>query len=234
MKHKNHVSTSINKLNPGFILTSFMLLFIFSLKANAQVELNLNLYIEGFYTGGGLMDNYGTGGRMFVCGQSANPSDADRVFIAAVDPSDPQNVIDEQTGILQTDGNVSVTFSLSVSSGNSYYLRIRHCGTVETWSAAPVFFSPVTTYSFSSAASQAFGDNQILLPPDNIYYGIYSGDINQDGTVDGLDWPILDCDIQAGAGCNDCDDLNGDGAVDATDFLIFEPNVRLGAGVLHP
>ena len=65
-------------------------------------------------------------------------------------------------------------------------------------------------------------------------FAIFSGDINQDGAIDGSDFLELDPSIQAGDGGYVVGDLNGDGAVDGTDFIIFDPNNQNGIGAAFP
>ncbi len=89
------------------------------------------------------------------------------------------------------------------------------------------------THTFSTAATQAFGDNQVITS-DNLYYALYSGDLNQDGSVESQDFLDLDPSIQAGDGGYVVGDLNGDGGVDATDFLILDANIQIGAGSAIP
>jgi hypothetical protein len=65
-------------------------------------------------------------------------------------------------------------------------------------------------------------------------FGIYSGDVNRDGSVDGSDFLDLDPSIQIGDGGYLPGDLNGDGAVDGSDFLIMDPNIQAGVGSAIP
>ena len=128
---------------------------------------------------------------------------------------------------------MSITFSSAVVPGNSYYIRVNHQNSVETWSALPVLISPVTNYSFSDGASKAFAGN-LVLTTDNLYYAIYCCDINQDGAVDGSDFLELDPAIQNGDGGYAPGDLNGDGSVDGSDFLVLDPNIQNGVGAAVP
>ena len=93
--------------------------------------------------------------------------------------------------------------------------------------------TPTTSYSFSSNASQAFDDNEVATF-DNYGFAIYSGDINQDGSIDATDFLELDPSIQNGDGGYLVGDLNGDGSVDASDFLILDPNIQNGIGAAFP
>ena len=43
------------------------------------------------------------------------------------------------------------------------------------------------TYDFTSANTQAYEDNMIQVDAPPVNFAIYSGDVNQDGVVDGSD-----------------------------------------------
>ncbi len=200
---------------------------------DCNVIIHVNVWIQGFYSGGGLMDNGGNGGPLHVSGVSPDLTDADTIFVSAVTSQPPYTVVDRQPGILKTNGDVAVTFGPGVIAGNSYYIKLNHRNAIETWSASPVVFSQSLTYDFTTNASQAFGNNQTLTP-DNMGWAIFSGDINQDGSIDGSDFLELDPSIQNGDGGYVVGDLNGDGAVDGTDFLVLDPNVQSGIGISIP
>jgi hypothetical protein len=78
----------------------------------------------------------------------------------------------------------------------------------------------------------AAGDNQAQVAPG--VFAIYSGDANQDGTIDGSDFLIIDAAIQNFDGGYVVSDLNGDGGVDGTDFLIVDANIQNFIGVVTP
>ena len=145
----------------------------------------------------------------------------------------PYTEVDRQPGILQTNGEVSVTFSSSVVEGEYYYIKVNHRNSIETWSAAPVLFSQPLSYSFTTAATQAYGSN-LWHTFDGLGWAMYSGDLNQDGSIDGGDFLELDPSIQNGDGGYMVGDLNGDGAVDGGDFLLLDPNIQNGIGISIP
>ena len=147
--------------------------------------------------------------------------------------SQPYTEVDRQTGILKTNGDVNITFGPSVTAGMPYYIKINHHNSVETWSASPVTFGPVTDYLFTTSASQAFGDNMIETF-DSHGWAIYNGDVNQDQAIDATDFLELDPFIQNGAGGYSPYDINGDAAIDATDFLLLDPNIQNGIGASTP
>ena len=237
MKNKIYQLKLKKNLIPGLQITCLMIFFLMTRATNAQVTLNLNLFIQGFYTGGGMMDNNGAGGFLYITGQSVNPADVDFVSIAAIDPN-TFNPADEQQGILQTNGDVSVTFGPSVIEGFPYYIRVIHRSGVETWSAVPVPMNALTTYLFSTSPSMAYGDNQtptsVQGVPDGFGFAIYNGDFNQDGAIDASDLLELDPDVQNGIGGYAGNDFNGDGAVDGLDIPLFICNIESGVAAFRP
>lgn len=88
------------------------------------------------------------------------------------------------------------------------------------------------SYSSKAQTNPAFGDNQIQVEPN--VFAIYSGDVNQDGTIDGTDFLILDADIQNFGGGYIVTDLNGDGAADGSDFLLMDANIQNFVGAVIP
>ena len=196
--------------------------------AECTITLNANIFLEGYYLGNGLMNN-----TLNITGGSADPLDADTIFISAMDPVPPYAQIDRQFGILKTNGDVTVIFGPAVVANNFYYLKLNHRNSIETWSAAPVMLATTTAYSFSSSITQAYNSNEATTF-DALYAAIYTGDINQDGAVDGSDFLDFDVASQAGAGGYEVADLNGDGAVDGSDFLLYDPNVQNGVGAAIP
>lgn len=122
---------------------------------------------------------------------------------------------------LQTNGTALASFSTSPTG--FYYIVIKHRNSIETWSATPltVGTAPVS-YDFSDTASKAYGSNQSLL--ETGVYGMYSGDVNQDGFVDAFDVVPVMNDIDFLLEGNLITDINGDGFVDSFDLPILSNN----------
>lgn len=135
------------------------------------------------------------------------------------------------TSILSTNGLSNISFAGEVS-GASYFIVIKHRNSIATWSANPVLFSASTSYSFSSSDAQAAGSNLVNL--GNGVYGIYSGDINQDGSVDFNDYPSLDISSSNGDLGYLPYDLNGDASVDFNDYPIIDINSSNGIISITP
>jgi hypothetical protein len=118
---------------------------------------------------------------------------------------------------MQTDGTATCLFP---SMNNTYYVVIKHRNSVETWSSNPVMISGNSNYYFTTALSQAYGSNQVQV--ENGIWALYSGDINQDGVVDGIDYNDWENDSNNFAGGYFSTDLNGDGIVDGLDFIYWK------------
>ena len=102
------------------------------------------------------------------------------------------------------------------------YLSIKHRNSVETWLAQPINTVTGGYADLTVSASSVYGSN---LKNISGFYCIYSGDVNQDGSVDALDLIRIDNQAaQSGQGYIN-EDLNGDAVVDETDINISKNNV---------
>ena len=95
-----------------------------------------------------------------------------------------------------------------------------------------VFAMFYASYESKAQTNNAYADNQVEVEPG--VFAMFTGDIDQNGSIDALDFLILDPEIQNGSGGYVVTDLDGSGGVDAIDFLILDPNVQNGIGVAQP
>jgi hypothetical protein len=133
--------------------------------------------------------------------------------------------------IADTGGNCQILIP-SAYANNRYYIGIKHRGSIETWSSSSVLLNNGIFYNFTTSASQAYGANLSNL--GNGVFGMYSGDINQDGAVDFNDYPYLDFGNINGDLGYFSTDLNGDGAVDFNDYPIIDANSINGILAITP
>lgn len=188
--------------------------------------LEVKLFSQGFYLGASQMapvlNNQGF----------PNPtteSDSETLELHQTTP--PYALAFSVNKIWQTNG--TILWKLPPASYNSgYYLVVRHRNMLETWSQNPITLTGFIQYNFSNAASNAFGSNQLEMEPG--IYALYSGDVNQDGVVDGLDFNDWETDNNNFAAGFFSSDFNGDGIVDGLDFLIWEPNNNNFIGTVTP
>jgi len=97
-----------------------------------------------------------------------------------------------------------------------------------------MFSANTLTYDFTSAVTQAFGDNLVQVDSSPVKYAVYSGDINQDGTVDATDVSTIDNDAANFVGGYVVTDLTGDNFVDGTDFAIADNSAANFVSVVRP
>lgn len=124
-------------------------------------------------------------------------------------------------------------FGGAVANGTSYYLIAINRNHLETWSATPITFTAGNaSYNFTTALSQAYGNNQVT------YSGVatlFGGDVNQDGTIDGADGADVDNDaFNFVSGNQRVTDITNDGTVDGTDGGYIDNNAFNFVGVFTP
>jgi len=120
--------------------------------------------------------------------------------------------------------NLSSFHVYTFFGGGSFYLVVRHHNSIETWSKNFITLyraGDIGEYNFIDSAQSTYGNNTKLI---GTRYCIYSGDVNQDGMIDGVDMAKIDNDSYNGITGYVNTDLNGDYFVDGTDLLIGENN----------
>lgn len=185
--------------------------------------LNLKVYIQGYYVGGGQMtpalSNEGVG---------SNTSLTDSIDVELHASTSPYSLVATKRVALSTNGSAIATFP---TLSGSYYVAVKHRNAIETWSAAPIA-ATVTSYDFTTAANKAYGSNQVLV--DIGKWGLYSGDLNADDNIDLLDLNLLENDVSIFASGYVNTDLNGDGNTDLLDTPMLEDNITNFIFTLRP
>jgi subtilisin-like proprotein convertase family protein len=162
---------------------------------------------NGFWTGG------------------SQPTDTVRMYLRQ--SFAPYTKTDSAIGYINQFG-FCTTYLANAINGN-YYIEYKHRNSLAVWSNIPKSFTQGGSTSFS-----------ILGGPGNVYGGelisidgrwcMYSGDINQDGAINGNDFTIFN--TQFGQNGYIVSDLNGDNTVNGNDFTIF--NTGFGHQTNHP
>ena len=138
----------------------------------------------------------------------------------------PYMIIDSAKGIIDSVTFKSeIKFNYNLSPGN-YYLDIRHRNSIETWSADPVFYSFGTSmnYDFTLSPASAFGSNEKSAGSK---WGIYSGDVDQNGFIDLSDVISVYNESNNFAAGYIRQDCNGDSIVDLSDIIVAYNNSLL-------
>jgi hypothetical protein len=197
----------------------------------AARTLSLKLFVEGLCSGmpAGMMresedengPEYGTG-------------IADKIEVSLYTSVFPYTMVYAKDSVmLETDGTAELT-DIPFGLQGEYYIVIRHRSSIETWSGQLISFSGTGTvvYDFSMSAGQAYGQNQTAISKG--YYAIYSGDLNDDGKVDGSDMAMLDNALTQLLQGYIIEDVTGDGGVDGSDMSIIDNNVTNFVKVKKP
>lgn len=139
------------------------------------------------------------------------------VLLADVNP--PYNIVDTGYALLDFQ-RLSNVFAFPRALTGNYYLILKHYNCLRTWSAAPVYINSNTAgiYDFTTSDAQAYGGNMMLKGSK---WCIYSGDVDQDGTIDLTDVVKINNDAaEFVVGNITISDLNGDYYTDLADLLI--------------
>lgn len=164
-----------------------------------SISLNVTMGIEGFWNG--------------------KPMVTDTVTVQLRNAAFPYALVEESKEVVNING--FATYEFYTATSGSYYVVLKHRNSLETWSAAPVAMSAAGNYyyDFTTSASQAFGSNTVLK--SGIYCD-YSGDVNQDGTIDASDLASVENNV--GNSGYIPEDVTGDDYADAADVAIVENN----------
>ena len=147
----------------------------------------------------------------------------------------PYNVLDSAISVIDS---VTFTgaFTFNQPSG-TYYIVVKHRNSLETWSklgGEPFVAASVMNYDFTDASSKAFMNNMIQIDASPLTFGIYSGDVNQDGIVDGTDLFSTSNDVGSFASGYISTDVTGNGIAELSDLVIVYNNTSAFVGVQKP
>lgn len=145
----------------------------------------------------------------------------------------PNIKIDSSYGLITENGLVNNLSFINALTG-SYYKAVHHRNCITTWSKAggEVYTRGSNVhFSFLNPSGQAYGNNQKLVNPFP-YYAMISGDVDQDGIIDGTDLSAAENGALVSLTGYYPEDVTGDDYTDAADVSIVENN--LGEIVVAP
>lgn len=179
--------------------------------------LYLNAFIQGLY----------------LPASDTTRRDTIRVYLR--DTVAPYVIADSSKAYFGTNGSAILNFS-KAQNNHRYYIQTKHRNSIETWSKAggEIFLSSALNYNFTSSSSQAFGNNEIQIDNFPLRYGIYSGDLNQEGSIDLSDLVIISNDASLFITGYVNSDVNGDMITDLSDLLITHNNSTVFVAVIKP
>jgi hypothetical protein len=95
----------------------------------------------------------------------------------------------------------------------------------------PYTLGSALVYDFTDNITKAYGSN---MAPVGTKFGLFSGDVTQDGTVDATDVSLIDNDAVNFVSGYVVTDITGDNFVDASDFSIADNNAANFVSVSRP
>jgi subtilisin-like proprotein convertase family protein len=184
------------------------------------ITLNLKLFIEGFYTGSGIMRAVLSAG---VC---------DTIQVDLYTSSAPYTQMFSAKSTINLTGNGSFIFPYGVYN-NSWYIVVKHRNSIETWSGTAIPFPGTSnTFDFTTGIAQAYGNNLVNMGSGK--YAIRSGDVNRDGIINIDDYTAVQNSLTGFSSGYILPDITGDGIVESTDYVVVENNSWLTISVLRP
>ncbi len=179
----------------------------------SKKTLNLTALIQGFYD------------------PLTNKMKSDTAQMLFRIPLPPFPIIDSAKAVLDSNGNAKFYFN-RVNNG---YRVFKHRNSIETWTPGPIPFTGDTaSYDFTTAASKAFGNNQIQVSASPLRFAIYNGDINQDGFVDLADVTDIYNDANNFVTGYVKTDVTGNSITDLNDVLLAMNNTGNFVKVFKP
>ena len=178
--------------------------------------LNLTMLIQGFYNSG------------------TNTMIRDTVQVYLRNSFSPYLIVDSSLTYVDAAGTGIYTFSY-VSDNVPYFIQLKHRNSIGTWSSsAQSFIADSLTYDFSNSGSQAFGNNMVQINASPLKFGIYSGDVNQEGTVDLSDLLLVYNSSSYFETGYITTDVNADSIADLSDLLLTYNNSKNFVSVINP
>ncbi len=214
---------SIFNGSPSFANLPMCMKCVFGIgQPTCPVDLHLRFFIQGYYMGGKKM--------RAVVNPIVSPKECDTVSVELHNSSAPFSVFYSVSGTLDTTGCINFTLPTLVYN-ETLYIVIKHRNSLATWSNNPVLFNSSNVYyDFTTAATKAYGNNLADLRDGN--YAIFSGDVNQNDTINLIDRSAIENSIMLFNTGYVNEDLTGDWMIESSDFSLFENN--LGRISLHP
>jgi hypothetical protein len=195
--------------------------------SGCPISFEVRSMVQGYYESNGRMQPV-----LFNQGVSSDTTISDSIRISFIDSVTMATYYQANTVMNRSGWS---QFNVPQANGN-YYIKLQTRNGIETWSAYPIslpsggggFFQ----YNFTDAMNAAYGGNQFEVEPG--VWTIYSGDVNQDLSIDAFDYLLVDPDLIAGLFGYLDTDLTGDGFVDAFDYVVLDANLVSGIGAVLP
>ncbi len=193
---------------------------------NSSKNLQLHVLLQGLYAGNGLMHK-----AQNSFGDQFSGTIADLITIELHNANNYSNIVYSESDVnLGTNGIAEITFPPFING--TYYVTIKHRNSITTTTQSPISFTGSTIiYDFNDPL-KAYGGNLFTLDDGN--YAIYSGDVNQDGSLSQADMVLVFEESSLFTSGYVATDLNGDGVIDALDMIILDNNISNFVSAITP
>ena len=187
---------------------------------SANIALTLKVFIEGFYSTGGVM-------RTALAG-----SNTDSIIVQLAGSLAPHTILYSDKAVINSSGVGVFSFPAAVMGGN-YYVVVKHRNSLETWSGSAIAFpSTSNSFDFTSGITQAYGSNLINVGGGR--YAIRSGDIDQNGIINNADFTLVQTAVLTLSSGYLVSDITGDNLIESTDYSLVETNSQAGLVLMKP
>jgi hypothetical protein len=187
-------------------------------------ELNIKLFLEGLYnsSNGNMNKAQDYVGGNFEDKFPGTVADQITVELYEVGNYSGGPVYSAASTNLNQDGTASISIPSTIN--DEYFVTVKTRNHIETVSSiSQDFGGGHVTYDFTTSAGQAFGSNQVEL--DSGVFGIYAGDVDQNGVINVTDRTILNIDLSNVVIGYVVADLDGNGTVNVTDRTKLNVNI---------
>jgi hypothetical protein len=152
-------------------------------------------------------------------------SDTVKVFLR--NGTSPYLIIDSAKAVVSAAGTGTYSF-LNAINGQPYYVVLKHRNSIETCSDTAISFTgDILNYNFTDFITKAYGDNQKLIDSSPNKFGIFSGDVNQDGLTDLSDIVLINNDANVFTTGYKASDVTGNNITDLNDVLLAYNNSNM-------
>ena len=185
----------------------------------STVAASIKLAIEGFY-------NSNTNGLNI----------SDTVMIYLRNNSSPYAIVDSAKSVIDSTTLTGSFLFINAPTG-TYYLMVKGRNCLETWSKAggeSYVSGSAFNYDFTTANTQAFGNNMKQVDNSPVKYGIYSGDVDQNKVIDLTDVIQINNAANAFTTGYVVTDVNGDNLTDLSDLIFANNNSADFVAVVAP
>ena len=163
-----------------------------------------------------------------------NMEDTVRIYLRQISP--PYNIADSTITLLDSALLKAACVFKNAVTG-TYYIQIKHRNALETWSklgGQSYSVGSTLNFDFLSSAANAYSGNQIQVDASPLRFAIFSGDVNQDGIIEGGDALIVDNDAGSFETGYVNSDVDGNRFVDGNDASITDNNAANFVSVAKP